>query len=116
MRQRTPQEKKTLSLEKDRRNVYGEAPHGARKIIPLRKKLRNRANRHQQEPPLPSAPIAFDADHAYEIESAMRAKALKRWVKSPDLPLSEVIAGDQLRRATSKASRSKIILGKRPPS
>jgi hypothetical protein len=49
MRERTPQEKKSLSLAKDRRNVYGEAPHGARKSIPLRKKLRNRANRHNQE-------------------------------------------------------------------
>jgi hypothetical protein len=45
MRERTPQEKKSLSLAKDRRNVYGEAPHGAWKSIPLRKKLRNRANR-----------------------------------------------------------------------
>jgi hypothetical protein len=62
MKERTPQEKKSLSLAKDRRNVYGEAPHGARKSIPLKKKLRNRANRHEQESKLPSEPIQFDAD------------------------------------------------------
>lgn len=35
MREKTPQEKKQLSLQKDRRNVYGEAPHAVRKNIPL---------------------------------------------------------------------------------
>jgi hypothetical protein len=57
MKHRTPQEKKKLSLAKDRRNVYGEAPHGARKSIPLQKKLRNRANRHSQEAQLPTGPV-----------------------------------------------------------
>jgi hypothetical protein len=33
--------KEELEPAKDRRHVYGEAPHGARENIPLRKKLRN---------------------------------------------------------------------------
>jgi hypothetical protein len=40
MKKRTPQEKKKLSLERDLLNVNGEAPHAARKSIPLRKALR----------------------------------------------------------------------------
>lgn len=47
-RERTRQEKKSLSLAKDRRNDYGEAPHGARQSIPLRKKWRNCTNHHNR--------------------------------------------------------------------
>jgi len=46
MKKLTPQEKKELSYERDRRNVYGRSPHASRKAIPLHKALRNRANRH----------------------------------------------------------------------
>jgi hypothetical protein len=92
MRERTPQEKKSLSLAKDRRNVYGEAPHGARKSIPLRKKLRNRANRHDQVSKLPSEPIQLNADEADAIESSILDKAPQRWNKYPDAPLDDVIA------------------------
>jgi len=40
--------KKELSDKCDRRNVYGETPHAARKNISLRKAMRNRANRHYE--------------------------------------------------------------------
>jgi hypothetical protein len=114
MRRCTPQEKKRLSLKKDRRNVFGEAPHGARKSIPLRKKLANRANRHQQEARLPSGPLALDADQADEIESAVRAKAPMVWEKYPDAPLGEVIAEKQRKRATPRRGRILIIPRKTP--
>jgi hypothetical protein len=74
------------------RNVYGEAPHGARKSIPLRKKLRNRANRHDQVSKLPSEPIQLNADEADAIESSILDKAPQRWNKYPDAPLDDVIA------------------------
>jgi hypothetical protein len=112
MRERTPQEKKSLSLAKDRRNVYGEAPHGARKSIPLRKKLRNRANRHNQESKLPSAPVPFDAVEADEIGSSMHDKAPQRWNKYPDAPLGNVISKKQRLRATPKADRTRIVIAK----
>src|SRR5271169_467618 len=99
MRKRTPQEKKDLSSAKDRRNVYGEAPHGARKSVPLRKKLRNRANRHGQESQLPSAPMQLDTEEADEIELSILGKVPKVWDKCPDAALSEVILGKQRRRA-----------------
>lgn len=111
MRGRTPQEKKEISLRKDRRNVYGESPHGARKAIPLRKKLRNRANRHQQDSKLPSAPTQVEQDQADEIESSVRAKAPKTWDKSPDAALAKVLAGKQRRRedSHSRKTRSKAL-------
>jgi hypothetical protein len=45
-RAKTPQEKKVLSYQKDRRNTYGESVHGARKAIPQRKAWVNRSYRH----------------------------------------------------------------------
>jgi hypothetical protein len=111
MRQRTPQEKKALSLLKDRRNAYGESPHGARKAIPLRKKLRNRANRHQGDSPLPSAPTQLEQDQADEIDSSIRRKAPKSWNKVPDVPLANVIAENHRQRVSShgRKTRSKAL-------
>ena len=112
MRERTPQEKKSLSLAKDRRNVYGEAPHGARKSIPLRKKLRNRANRHNQESKLPSAPAPFDAVDADEIDSSMHDKAPQRWNKYPDAPLGNVIPKKQRLRANPQPDSTRTVIAK----
>jgi hypothetical protein len=41
---KAPQEKKQLSLERDRRNMYGESPHASRKNI-----RRGKQNQHQEE-------------------------------------------------------------------
>ncbi len=106
MRRKTPQEKKRLSLAKDRRNVYGEAPHAARKSIPLRKKLNARANRHAQEAPLPSVPIAADLEIGDAIETAIREVKPMGRTKFRDMPLGEVIARKQWRRATPKRTPS----------
>jgi hypothetical protein len=106
MRRRTPQEKKQLSLTKDRRNVYGEAPHGARKSIPKRKRLRNRANRHSQDAPLRDAPKQLNVDEADNIECAVYSKTPKQWGKSPDAPLGEVAAA-KLSYRREKQSRSR---------
>jgi len=116
MRRRTPQEKKRLSLEKDRRNTYGEAPHAARKNVPLRKRLRNRANRHAQEAALPSEPTILDADQADEIESVLCRKAPQVWEKYPEAPLAEVLENKQRRRSAPKADRSRIVIRRRSPS
>jgi hypothetical protein len=101
MARRTPQEKKKLSLQKDRRNTYGEPPHGARKSIPLHKRLRNRANRHQQDLKLHVAPKQLDEGEADEIESSTRSKAPKRWRKVPDAPLGRIVAAKHERRLSS---------------
>ena len=111
MRKRTPQEKKKLSYERDRRNVYGNSPQAARKAIPLRKAQRNRANRHlaNQEvavrTPIPSEAIA---EH---IEERLNLKAPKQWKKGPDAPLGEVTAQKSLNRKImqEKGGREALI-------
>jgi hypothetical protein len=95
-------------LAKDRRNVYGEALHGARKSIPLRKKLRHYANRHQ-ESKLPSEPAPFEAETADEIESSMHDKVPPVWDQYPETPLGDVITksnGERLPSPTESAQSS----------
>jgi hypothetical protein len=92
MKKRTPQEKKKLSYQRDRRNVYGEAPHAARKSIPLRKALRNRSIRHQANQQLSYEGVGLDEALGDEIESRMKHKVPQVWEKHRDAPLGEVIA------------------------
>ncbi|HEV8429520.1 MAG TPA: hypothetical protein VGQ41_16590 [Pyrinomonadaceae bacterium] len=99
MKKRTPQEKKKLSYDRDRRNVYGEAPHAARKNIPLRKALRNRANRHHANQQLAYDGIGFDEELADQIESRIKHKPAQEWEKYPDAPLGQVIAEKSRKRA-----------------
>jgi hypothetical protein len=107
MERKSPQEKKELSLKKDRRNTYGESPHGARKSIPLRKALGNRANRRFQGAQLPAIPCQIDLDEADKIESAIHSKAPQRWKKIPDTPLGKIIMKKQLRREESRGRKSR---------
>lgn len=92
MRRRTPQEKKRLSYERDRRNVYGEAPHAARKWIPRRKALRNRADRHQQNQQLSYTGPTPTEEAADELESLVYHRPPNEWEKYRDAPLGEVVA------------------------
>ncbi len=48
MARRRPQEKKTLSYAKDRRNDYGENDRSSRKSIRRNKRVPNRADRHRE--------------------------------------------------------------------
>src|SRR6266849_3795152 len=98
MRPKTPQDKKQLSYERDRRNVYGEAPHAARKAIPLRKALRNRANRHVANQSVDYQGPAPDEDLADELESRVHHRVPQEWEKYPDAPLGEVIANKSRKR------------------
>ena len=98
MTKRTPQEKKELSYKRDRRNVYGEAPHAARKSVPLRKALRNRANRHVANQALAYQGPIPDEERADELESHMHHRAPRHWEKHPDAPLGEVIAEKSRKR------------------
>ncbi|WP_194828528.1 hypothetical protein [Nocardia sp. XZ_19_231] len=47
VRRRSPQEKKSLSYAKDRRNGYGENDKSSRKNIPRNKRIRNRVDRRR---------------------------------------------------------------------
>ena len=88
---KTPQEKKALSLARDRRNAYGANDKASRKSIPLRKRLVNRANRHLEQSLLGPA-VGADADGVEQAESELRGRRPKMWRKSPDRRLSEHLA------------------------
>ncbi len=103
MVRKTPQEKKRLSYTKDRRNCYGESPHGARRSIPLNKALRNRANRRYQDQQLSGLGGEPDEQRYDEAESRMRHRAPKRWNKYPDAPLLQVVRGKLEDRARMDA-------------
>jgi hypothetical protein len=103
MKRRTPQEKKMLSYERDRRNVYGQSPHAARKHIPLRKAQRNRANRHYENQKADYQGPALDVDMADELESLIFHRAPQKWEKYPDAPLGEVVAKKSRKRAIMRS-------------
>jgi hypothetical protein len=105
MKKRTPQEKKQLSLKNDRRNTYGESPHGARKAVPLRKRLRSRAERHASKVPL----VAVDEEAVAVDLAAARAERKRKgsWKKSPDQPLGDVLERKSKRRQRLQVSPRK---------
>ncbi|MGC4938957.1 hypothetical protein [Kribbella sp. DT2] len=102
MTRKTPQEKKALSYAKDRRNSYGENDKASRKAIPLRKRLVNRANRHQLQQSLASATDAPDPE---AVEVRALGKRPKRWKKWPDESLAEAVAY-QLKRRAERQNKS----------
>ncbi|WP_189676749.1 hypothetical protein [Sphingomonas glacialis] len=99
-RNRTPQEKKTLSLKKDRRQSYfASGQKGARKAIPLRKRLENRRNRHKNDQAIA---IAVEGDElALDLAESSARNDVHRaggWKKGADRPLGEAIALQQAKR------------------
>ncbi|WP_296614951.1 hypothetical protein [Sphingomonas sp.] len=92
-RNRTPQEKKALSLKRDcRQSYFASGQKGARKSIPLRKALENRRNRHKNDQALVVAleggDLALDLAESSARHDVYRAGG---WVKGPDRPLGEAI-------------------------
>jgi hypothetical protein len=116
MRRRTPQEKKKLSYERDRRNVYGEAPHAARKSIPRRKAERNSSNRHFQNAQLSYIGPTPDEDVLDELESRIHHRAPCEWEKYPDAPLGKVISRklEDREEMRTKGGRQALLQIRRP--
>lgn len=108
---RTPQEKKALSLKKDRRNVYGESPHGSRKAIPRNKRIGQSRVRAAVNPHLQIRGAVPDDDALQELEQRVEAKSRaadsKRFRKSPDAPLGQVIQSKQERRVRDHRAKEK---------
>jgi len=91
MRRLTPQEKKRLSYRRDCRYAYGNSPQAARKSVPWRKALRNRANRHYQNQQLVHLGQRPDETLADAVESLSHRRPPKEWKKHADAPLGEVV-------------------------
>jgi hypothetical protein len=98
-RARSPQEKKTLSYRKDRRNTHGENDKASRKLIPLRKALDRRADRRKTQAALDTVARATEA--AKDVVESSARKGTGRiggWVKWRDTPLGKVVAAKLRRR------------------
>lgn len=97
---RTPQEKKALSLKKDcRQSYFASGQKGARKSVPLRKALENRRNRHKNDQALAVAVdiggLALDLAESSACHDAYRAGG---WKKGSDRPLAKTISIQQRKR------------------
>lgn len=95
---KTPQEKKRLSYQKDRRNSYGENDKASRKAIPLRKKKVNRQNRKIATQILNDARFFDDEQDLERIEGDAKGIREKVWQKGSDCSLAEHIATQEEKR------------------
>jgi hypothetical protein len=106
MTRKSPQEKKALDYQKDRRNTYGENSKSSRKAIHLRKAWVNRSYRRDVRAELAKASQTPDPEE-HQVDAVRR----KDWKKSPDEPLGEV-----LRRKQGWRVRTGTIPEAPPPS
>jgi hypothetical protein len=107
--ERSPQEKKALSLANDCRNACGESDKGRRKLIPLRKAQESRQDRRKVAQELGTL-SRLESEAADLIESSARhdVHRVGGWTKAPDAPLGKVVASGleaRERRAGGKARR-----------
>jgi hypothetical protein len=102
---RSPREKKALSLERDRRNTYGENSKSSRKNIPRSKALDIRRKRHETNQALHSALTARSPDQQVAAELAVLASKPRRWKKQPDEPLGDYLASKKNRSAARRVRK-----------
>jgi hypothetical protein len=91
MKSKSPQEKKRLSYERDRRNRYGQNAKASRRLIPLRKAKAKRAYRKRTNQILSSALSTSDLLADKAPENRIAAVQKKRWQKAPDVSLAVAI-------------------------
>jgi hypothetical protein len=98
---KTPQQKKQLSYEHDRRNTYGENQKSSRKNIPRSKQRSHQDERRSVRQTLIAAQGVPADDVVDETQSQAlkkgRIKKLQAFRKSPDCPLGEIV--ERRRRA-----------------
>ncbi|WP_123812288.1 hypothetical protein [Ottowia oryzae] len=90
----TPQQKKALSYQKDRRNTYGERGANSRFSIRQNKVLTQQALRSVENQLLSSAINATSDRSSLDlVENALRSapQTKRRFFKSPDTPLGIVV-------------------------
>ncbi len=113
----TPQIKKARSLARDRRNSYGENDKSSRTAIRSRKRWVNRiarqASRQAIQHGLAAPADGVEAGEAVEVAEFEVADPgrHKRWRKSPDAPLGEVLYWRRIRRLANALA---VRLGEDP--
>lgn len=88
---RSPQEKKQLSYDRDRRNSYGENDKASRKSIPRNKSRVNKANRRLDHEALQRSRGLRQPEAEDATEQRLRGRTRKSWRKWPDSTLREVL-------------------------
>ncbi len=95
-RVKNPEEKKQLSLKRDRRNRYGENSKSSRKSIRRGKQLRHMDERRTVGVVLGQLKGQIDEDEATEVElqakTRIAASRQRGFKKKPDTPLGIVLA------------------------
>ena len=86
----TPQEKKALSLEHDRRNVIAESQWGGRDAIAKRKQWVNKSYRKVVHQELSALSGGEPADPE-AVESELASAKRHNWRKKPDVSLKEAL-------------------------
>jgi hypothetical protein len=99
----TPLQKKQLSYAKDRRNTYGERGANSRFAISESKAVVQRSRRRVLNGKLQAMAGTVTEAQLENAELSARAHPLnkKRFHKSPDRPLGEVVAAKHSRRAAN---------------
>lgn len=115
---RTPQKKKRLSLERDRRAYGSNLRKPARRAVPQRKRLANRRRRRMDE-----GLRQIDAQNLFRadaLESKVRGQeqiaSRGRWRKWPSMALREFIELQKKRRALREERKKRVqaLLSQRP--
>jgi len=106
---KSPQEKKKISLAKDRRNIYGECPTSSRKNIKRGKQRSHMEQRRAvaEELRAVKGPAnEVDADRA-DTSALDRMKVLARYAfkKEPDAPLAVALERKANRRSKTATRR-----------
>jgi hypothetical protein len=108
-KRKSPQEKKRLTLELDRRNTYGENDKASRKNIPRSKALSHRSVRHAANQKV--RVVEQQTEAATELlESTVTKTRLQkgRWKKGADTPLGDVIKA-QTKARTQRENRRRTL-------
>ena len=103
-RRRTPQEKKRLSYERDRRRVRTSSDKAPRKIVPRRRAWGHRAARRAAQVPVHLVPDELALEHA---EGLFDLKTRTRWRKWNDRSLAEHIDDRTWRRTIGREGRKR---------
>lgn len=101
---KSPQEKKALSLKKDRRNIFGHCPTSSRKNIRRGKQRSHMKERHALTEVLNQLRKRSNEDDVLEADAGVRTtiimKGRKAFKKMPDAPLGVVIRRKKEERQT----------------
>ena len=114
---KSPQKKKQLSLERDRRNTYGENSKSSRKNIARGKQQAHQKERHAVHDALTTlgqSPTEEDAVAAEGLaKEVARVKHVRGFKKTPDEPLQKVLETKRARVAEhempDKSSHTRIM-------